>query len=294
LSLEDRVELLTVLACDPEQIVAQRAAGTLLSQPLEAFLAAAARPDAAKHLLEYCATELASKPGMADALAKNSSCPAEILARVAQHFSTAAVQALLEDLERLVAAPTLIAELVDSPSATAEQRDALKELLTEEQRDEAALAEAVAAAEPDQHKRGTLLQRLAKMGVVERVKLALTGNREERMALMRDPNKMVQRAVLASPRITDQEVEGFAAMANLTEEILRLIAGNRNFIKNYVVVKNLINNPKTPLPASLHLLPRLIPKDLKFLTMNKNVAETLRTTALKLQRQRSETKKPLE
>jgi hypothetical protein len=101
----------------------------------------------------------------------------------------------------------------------------------------------------------------------------------------------VQRAVLQSPRLTDQEVEAFASMSSLTDEILRLIAKNRNFRKNYVVVRNLTNNPKTPLDVTLHMLPMLNPLDLKRLCTNKNVPETLRTTANKLHRQRQENKK---
>jgi hypothetical protein len=152
------------------------------------------------------------------------------------------------------------------------------------------LAEAAAAAEPDVKKRETLIQRLSKMRVVERIKLALTGTREDRMTLIRDPNKLVQRAVLQSPKITDQEVESFASMAALNEEILRLIAANRQYIKNYVVVKKLVNNPKTPLDVSLHLINRLTPTDMKALTMNKNVPETLRSMAMKLERQRKQAK----
>jgi hypothetical protein len=96
---------------------------------------------------------------------------------------------------------------------------------------------------------------------------------------------------LQSPRLTDQDVEAFASMSTLTDEILRLIANNRKFRKNYVVVRNLLNNPKTPLDVSLHMLPMLNPMDLKKLATNKNIPETLRTTAAKLQRQRSETQK---
>src|SRR4029077_9740742 len=99
-----------------------------------------------------------------------------------------------------------------------------------------------------------------------------------------------QRSVLQSPRLTDQEVEDFAAMSSLTDEILRIIAKNRNFRKNYIVVRNLMNNPKTPLDVSLHMLPMLIPLDLKKLCTNKNVPETLRTTANKLMRQRLDKK----
>jgi len=119
----------------------------------------------------------------------------------------------------------------------------------------------------------------------------MKGGSEARRTLIRDNNKVVQRAVLQSPRLTDQEVEAFASMTNLTDEILRLIGKNRNFRKNYNVVRNLLNNGKSPLDISLNLLPMLNPTDLKKLGMNKNIPETLRATAVKLMRQRNETKK---
>jgi hypothetical protein len=290
LALEDRAELLAVLTKDPDEALAERAGSALLSVPLEAFVTAAARADAAPQLLQYCAEELRSKPGIADALAKNPSCPAMLLARVAKYFSTSAAQEVVGNIQRLSEAPELAEALVASPSVTVEQKSALQDMLREDG-DEAAMRDAVADVEPDERKRETLLQRLAKMRVIDRIKLALTGGQSERLYLIRDPNKMVQRGVLQSPRLSDREVEAFASMGSISDEILRLIAGNRVFIKNYIVVKNLINNPKTPLNISLHLLPRLNPNDLKFLTMNKNVPETLRTTAAKLMRQRSQAKK---
>jgi hypothetical protein len=197
----------------------------------------------------------------------------------------------MEDLERVSASPALAVALVNTTSVTTEQKFLLNELLSDGQMDPAALAEAVADAEPDAAKRQTLLQRLAKMTVAQRVQFAIKGGSEARRTLIRDSNKVVQRAVLQSPRLTDQEVEAFASMTALTDEILRLIASNRNFRKNYTVVRNLLNNPKTPLDVSLHLLPMINPIDLKRLCSNKNVPETLRTTALKLQRQRQEFKK---
>jgi pentose-5-phosphate-3-epimerase len=76
-------------------------------------------------------------------------------------------------------------------------------------------------------------------------------------------------------------------MASLTDETLRLIAGNRRFRKNYGITRGLMFNPKTPLEVTLHLLPHMKPMDLKFLTTNKNVADTLRTAATRLMRQRT-------
>ena len=282
---EERIELLAVLAADADELIAERAAGALLSQPESAFPAALARTDAAPQLFEFCAKYLIDRPGMAGALANNPNCPQELLAATVPHMTTAVLQGLMADLDRLSSTPALAAALATSPFLVAEQRLQLQELLQEES-DPAALEEAVAAAEPDLVKRQSLLQRLAHMRVPERVQLALKGNREERMTLIRDPCKVVQRAVLQSPRITDREVEAFAAMANLNDEVLRLIAMSRKFMKNYTVLRNLMNNPKSPLDITLHLLPSLNEHDLKLLTTNKNVPETLRTSANRLQFQR--------
>jgi hypothetical protein len=157
--------------------------------------------------------------------------------------------------------------------------------------DEMRLAEAALEAEPDPVKRQTLLQQISHMNVSQRVQFAMKGGSEARRTLIRDSNKVVQRAVLQSPRLTDQEVEAFASMTSLTDEILRVIATNRNFRKNYTVVRNLMNNPKTPLDVTLHMLPILNAVDLKKLTMNKNIPETLRSTAMKLQRTRKDLQK---
>ena len=282
---EERIELLAVLAADADELIAERAAGALLSQPESAFPAALARTDAAPQLFEFCAKYLIDRPGMAGALANNPNCPPELLAATVPHMTTAVLQGLMADLDRLSSTPALAAALATSPFLVAEQRLQLQELLQEES-DPAALEEAVAAAEPDVVKRQSLLQRLAHMRVPERVQLALKGNREERMTLIRDPCKVVQRAVLQSPRITDREVEAFAAMANLNDEVLRLIAMSRKFMKNYTVLRNMMNNPKSPLDITLHLLPSLNEHDLKLLTTNKNIPETLRTSANRLQFQR--------
>ena len=288
----DRAEILAVLAGDPDEMIATRASEAILSIPAESFVQAIKRENALPALFAYASRNLADKPGICDALVENKNCPAEHLVHLARHLSNAATQALIEDLDRVSASPALAAALEHSPSLTPEQRHQLRELhLPGHVVDEAALADAAAAAEPDAERRQTLIQRIAKMTVAQRVQYAIKGGSDARRTLIRDSNKVVQRAVLQSPRLTDQEVEAFASMSSLTDEVLRLIAGNRVFRKNYVVVRNLINNPKTPLDVTLHMLPMLNPQDLKRLTTNKNVPETLRTTASKLQRTRAEQKK---
>jgi hypothetical protein len=223
-------------------------------------------------------------------MAENRNCPPECLLPLVPYFSPAVVQHLLEELDRVTAHPQLAATLEHSAFVTPEQKKLLEEFRST-QIDHGHLADAAAEAEPDPGRRQTLLQQISRMTVAQRVQFAMKGSSEARRTLIRDSNKVVQRSVLQSPRLTDQEVEGFASMANLTDEILRLIAGNRNFRKNYVVVRNLVNNPKTPLDVTLHMLPVLNAGDLKKLAMNKNVPETLRTSAVKLQRTRASLKK---
>ncbi|HWY45721.1 MAG TPA: hypothetical protein VNX66_19675 [Candidatus Sulfotelmatobacter sp.] len=290
LSAADRAEVLAVLAHDPDEMVATRAQEALLSISPEAFVEAVKRPEAIPAVFTYAAKNLADKPGIGEALVQNKNCPASLLVPVVQHLSALGIQALLEDLSRVSDSLALATALEHSSSVTADQKILLHELHGNAI-DVATLADAAAEAEPDVQRRQTLLQQIAKMTVAQRVQFAVKGGSEARRTLIRDTNKVVQRAVLQSPRLTDQEVEAFAAMPNLTDEILRLIASNRVFRKNYTVVRNLINNPKLPLDVSLHLLPMINAVDLKKLTMNKNVPETLRTTAVKLQKQRAETKK---
>lgn len=238
-------------------------------------------------MFAYCAAEFPRRPGVADALALNRTCPIEVLRPVVRFLSVTAVQDLFEDLDRLSTSPHLVAELIASAVINSEQRAQLLELQRAELDPVAAFVEAAEAAEPDKAKRETLLQKLARLRVVERVQLALKGGRDERLLLIRDPCKVVQRAVLQSPQLSEQEVEGFANMATLTDETLRLIANNRKYRKNYTILKALMFNPKTPLEITLHLLPLMKPQEVKFLSANKNVADTLRTSAARLMRQRS-------
>ena len=289
LSAADRAEILAVLAHDADEVVANRAQDAFLSQPIESIVEALARENALPALFAYAAKNLADKDGIGDAMVRNKNCSAEHLVPVVRSLSTESIQILMEELDRVSESPALAGALEHSNSVTPEQKAQLHELRGNAI-DHGALAEAALEAEPDLGKRQTLLQRLATMTVSQRVQFAIKGGSEARRTLIRDSNKVVQRAVLQSPRLTDQEVEAFASMTALTDEILRLIAKNRNFRKNYVVVRNLMNNPKTPLDVSLHMLPILNALDLKRLCTNKNIPETLRTTANKLQRQRQQNK----
>jgi hypothetical protein len=122
---------------------------------------------------------------------------------------------------------------------------------------------------------------LASLPIRQKVKLASKGTREQRAQLIRDPNKVVAAAVLSSPKLTSAEVEAFARMANVSEEVLRVIGTNRSWLKGYGVVLGLVKNPKTPLAISMQLLQRIAERDIKMLVVDRNVPEALRLAARK-------------
>jgi hypothetical protein len=152
--------------------------------------------------------------------------------------------------------------------------------------------EAAPGKEEKEKKRETLLEKIGRMSAVEKIKAALTGNQETRLLLIRDSNKIVARSVLQSPKLSDGEREAFASMKNVSEEVLRLIAMNRAFIKKYVVARALLNNPRAPIDVTLSLLPRMNEKDLKGLSLNRNVAEVIRGMATKTIKAKEEASKP--
>lgn len=125
-------------------------------------------------------------------------------------------------------------------------------------------------------------QLLSSLPIIERMKLAMKGTREQRAQLVRDSNRMVATAVLSSPKLTDSEVEAFVKMGNVSEEVLRIIGSNRSWLKNYGVMLGLAKNPKTPPGIAMQLLHRLNERDVKMLSTDRNIPEALRLVAKKI------------
>jgi hypothetical protein len=123
---------------------------------------------------------------------------------------------------------------------------------------------------------------ISAMTVPQRLKRAMKGTREERAVLVRDPNRMIAAAVLSSPKVTDTEIEAFARMGNVSEDVLRTISMNRSWMRRVAVATALVKNPKTPPAISLNLLPRMSPRDIKTLSTDRNVPEALRLNARKM------------
>ena len=141
-----------------------------------------------------------------------------------------------------------------------------------------------------EERRDSTLQKIAKLDIKGRITLAMRGSKEERSILVRDGTKLVALAVLESPKVSDGEVEGFAQQKNVLEAVLRAIPMKRRFAKNYSIMRNLVYNPRTPLDLSLGLMKNLLIHDLKNLSGNKEVSDTIRKLALRMFKQKLEKK----
>lgn len=258
IALQETIEILVILAEDQHQETRDTALQTLQSWPAAELQQVILDPSTPVPVLEFVANNLSpGRAELADALLRNPGLPAEL-------------REWLESTAALLAE----AEAAESPASPLPAH--------------AAGDGGVASSDGGTQRRETVLQRINRMSAVEKIKTALTGNQEERLILIRDPNKLVARAVLQSPKLTDHEIETIGSMKNVTEEVLRLIAMNRRFMKSYAVVHSLVNNPRVPIDVGVPLLNRVNDHDLKLLALNRNVADVIRRLAQKMVKQRQD------
>ena len=258
-SLQEKIEILVFLAGDRNEEIQNTAFNTLQSWPSEELQQVLSNPFTPAAVLEFVTINLA--PGrreLEDALLQNPSLPAE----------------LREWVENAIA---LFLEAEASQSS---------EVPVPPQPDE----EDSGPGE-EQREKQTVLQRIQRMSVFEKIKTALMGRMEERVILIRDANKLVSRAVLQSPKLSEHEVENFASMKDVSDEVLRRIALSRKFLRSYAVVRALVNNPRTPIDVGLPLLRHINDTDLKWLVLNRNVADVVRHAAQRRVNQKEEANK---
>ena len=128
----------------------------------------------------------------------------------------------------------------------------------------------------------SMINRVLRMGMKDRMKLAMKGDREARNILIRDPNRIISQAVIQNPKITEQEVEKVSTMKTVPDDVLRQIATDRKWARNYLIIHNLAKNPRTPIGNVMSILTRLQLRDLTAINKNRNVPDAVRRQALRL------------
>jgi len=140
-------------------------------------------------------------------------------------------------------------------------------------------AAAAGAGVEEEQKKLNITQRVLKMSVSQKIKLATLGNKEARTILLRDSNKLVCLAAATSPRITQGEILSMANSRTVNADVLRLIYSNREYLKTYAIKISLVKNPKVPLPTALKMMYTLQERDLKELARDRNVSQTIQAQA---------------
>lgn len=190
-------------------------------------------------------------------------------------------------LERPAAeAPEELDDGMDLPPASdisdAQAQAALRAVLSDDTSEFASDLIDDTDAELSEEMQRSLFAQIQEMTVMQKVKLARMGNKEARGLLVRDRNKVVASAAIRSPQITDTEVAQYAKMRNLPEEVMRIIAANRDWTKSYALKHALATNPRCPLQAAMKFLNHLQDRDLRSVMRSKDVPSPVSTHARRI------------
>ncbi len=224
----------------------------------------------------------------------------ETLAWLAERVDAPLQDIIITNQTRLLAAPVIVERLFENPRLSPEIRrradEFLEEFFLKQERardaageiEEAVEAEIPAAPAPavevdeaglTEAAKRSLFARVATMSVVQKIRLAYRGNKEERMFLVQDRNRLVSAAVLKSPKTRDGDAETIANMKSVAEDVLRGITFRRDWMRHYGIMRNIVKNPRSPIDVTLALVMRLNAKDQKTLAGDRNVPEAVRAFA---------------
>jgi len=317
LSPSDMCGALFMLTFDPDQGVRDTAARTTTALP-DRILVTALRDEGVKPpVLGYLLKVLAGKEQYEELLILNASTPDDVVAACARGCSAKMAEIVGQNQLRLLRHEDIIRQLCQNPNASPALLDGVCDFAVrsglilsdvpqmkaarvrlfgpeaaESPPDPGPTAEEVmseyaglaeeGAPPMEEGKRLTLTQKIMRMSVAEKIKLASMGNKEARSLLVRDSNRLVAVAVVRSQRITDGEVLMIANNRAAPDDVLRVIYHNREWTKMYPLKVALVKNPKTPSGIAMKFLSTLRESEVKELSRNKNVPSGIQMQAKKM------------
>lgn len=272
----DRVMLLFCLTRDTDDLVRSAASSAFEALPTEPLLAFIRQVDAYPVILDVIARFHHATPAVADALLQNGSLSPqarEFLRRLAP-----------EGAESPAGSPAEPVSTVDhgggqEPHPACEPPPDAEEPPEADAEDE---EEPSAVVDDESDEFVSKFKLSQAMGVAEKIKMALTGDKEWRSILVKDINKLVSCSVIKNPRITEAEILTLVKTGAQNDEILRLICANKEWVKNYKIRKALVENPRTPAPSALRYLASLGEKDIAAYAKSKNVPTLISTQARRI------------
>lgn len=275
----------------------------------EALLGAARAPEAKSEQLDGIARRTQERRVL-EAVIQHRAVANVTLVWLARRVPAELQDVLVTNQSRLLAAPEIVESLFENPDLSTDIRrradEFLEEFFLKKEREEgeplpeaeeaveevapaaqapaaaAARAASPGAAETEEDAAKDVLIRLTSLTVAQRIRVAFRGNREERLFLVRDTNRLVSTAVLKSPKTNEADAEAIANMKSVSEDVLRAIAHRREWMKKYSLMAAIVKNPRSPIDVTLSLIPRLSQRDQNVLSTDRNVPEAVRVTARRL------------
>jgi hypothetical protein len=258
LSPVDRVTLMFCLMRDPDSAVSGAASTGFARLSEDVLLACVAAPGL--------------HPAILDAVAR------------VHHAKSAVVAALLESPELSPAAAAFLGKVARShhPSREGGEEMCVEDAGTADVPSEGAETSDTEAVSEEDENCLSKYQMLQRMGIGEKIKMALTGDKEWRAILVNDTNKLVSGSVIKNPRITEGEILQFLKVGVQNDDIIRMICVNKEWVKNYQIRKALVDCPKTPLPNALRFLATLGEKDIAAYAKSKNISSVISAQAKRI------------
>ncbi len=243
---------------------------------------------------------------------RHRSVASSTLVRLARHLEADLQDVLITNQARLLVAPEIVESLFENPDLSTDIRrradEFLEEFFLKKERvrgepvneaveveepvspvpapEAAATAGGAAAAPADEEVSRDVVVRLTSLSVSQRIRVAFRGTREERLFLVRDPNRLVSTAVLKSPKTNEADAEAIANMKSVSEDVLRSVAQRREWMKKYALMAAIVKNPRSPIDVTLPLVLRLSQRDQTALSTDRNVPEAVRVTARRIVQRR--------
>ncbi len=318
----DKAELLLLLTHDSDEEVRQKAESSLMEVAEEELAGILKDRVTSSPVLGFYGNKLDS-PELIQIIIENSSTEDQTIKEMVTKLSTDLLEIVVINQMRLLRHPPLLEAVEASPNVNGDQRRRLTELKHDFKLDAGPEAAPPAKPEPqvllnldegppedevpppsnieeameiygeeqeidlteaEQQKKKSAIRELMGMNAAEKMMAALKADREKRMILIRDRNRVVYSAVLSSPKLTDGDVEFISKMKNVSPEVLRTIGGKRQWTKRYAIRLELVKNALTPIEISMRQIGSLSSPDLKKLTRDRNVPEQVRRQATKLTR----------
>ena len=274
------------------------ARASLHELPVSLLEPVTADPEVNPQILHFLARERIQEQRLIEIVLQNPSTGNETFLYCAKHCTGPILAMISENSQRLAETPELVAAIINNSNADKALKfrlgwvdpDAVQELegvstetsaSADDLESDASEEDFGEIEEEDEGPRSKYQQAL-ELGVSEKIKMALTGDKEWRSLLLRDPNKLVSSAVLKNPRITDGEVLFVAKSKTASEELIRIILLNKEWLKLKAVKIALLKHPRTPMNKALRFMSVLNEKDLKELAKSKDVSAVIVNNARRI------------